>query len=286
MHVRQNQASLSAQERQRFVAALLKLKADGTYDRYVDLHKQAMPQMSMAPMPGMPMTTMHMAHRNPWFLPWHREYLLRFEADLQKTDSTVSLPYWDWITDNAASSSIWGADFLGGDGQAPDYHVSTGAFAGSAGNWKLAVLDDGDTDPVLKRAFGKDGQLPVAADRTGALAATPYDSAPWQDRDGDTAARGFRWSLEHTVHDEVHMWVGGNMELATSPNDPAFFLHHCNVDRQWALWCQQHPTLDPYLPLTGAGQFDRDQPVPMLDITPAQVLNHHALGYIYDTDPQ
>lgn len=22
----------------------------------------------------------------------------------------------------------------------------------------------------------------------------------------------------------------------TSPNDPAFFLHHCNVDRLWYLW--------------------------------------------------
>lgn len=27
----------------------------------------------------------------------------------------------------------------------------------------------------------------------------------------------------------------------TSPNDPVFFLHHCNVDRLWWQWQQNHP---------------------------------------------
>ena len=26
------------------------------------------------------------------------------------------------------------------------------------------------------------------------------------------------------------------MELPTSPNDPVFFLHSCNLDRLWNLW--------------------------------------------------
>ena len=30
----------------------------------------------------------------------------------------------------------------------------------------------------------------------------------------------------------------GRMSLNTSPNDPLFFLHHCNVDRIWAEWQQ------------------------------------------------
>ena len=37
---------------------------------------------------------------------------------------------------------------------------------------------------------------------------------------------------------------------ATSPNDPVFFLHHCNVDRLWAQWWSDNPKR-PYLPADG-----------------------------------
>ena len=46
------------------------------------------------------------------------------------------------------------------------------------------------------------------------------------------------------MHNLVHRWVGGSMGPGTSPNDPVFFLHHCNVDRIWvslAHWeCWKH----------------------------------------------
>ena len=40
------------------------------------------------------------------------------------------------------------------------------------------------------------------------------------------------------------------MGPGTSPNDPVFFLHHCNVDRIWALWQYAHPA-SAYLPASG-----------------------------------
>lgn len=46
----------------------------------------------------------------------------------------------------------------------------------------------------------------------------------------------FRKFLEARWHNPVHAMIGGQMGAASSPNDPAFFLHHCNVDRIWALW--------------------------------------------------
>lgn len=38
------------------------------------------------------------------------------------------------------------------------------------------------------------------------------------------------------LHNLVHVWVSGDMGPAHSPNDPIFFLHHCNVDRIWESW--------------------------------------------------
>jgi tyrosinase len=35
------------------------------------------------------------------------------------------------------------------------------------------------------------------------------------------------------LHNQVHAWIGRGMGLASSPNDPVFYLHHCNVDRIW-----------------------------------------------------
>src|SRR5680860_1625945 len=85
---RKNQSTLTANEKARYVAAVLALKASGKYDQYVTDHVNAMPW----------------AHRGPAFFAWHREYVRRFEADLRAIDSTVSLPYWDWSIDNSPVS--------------------------------------------------------------------------------------------------------------------------------------------------------------------------------------
>ena len=82
MGVRKSVSRLTAGERARFVAAVLELKRRGVYDRYVTVHMRAM--MNVVPDP---------AHGGPAFFPWHREYLRRFETDLQKVDPSVTIPY-------------------------------------------------------------------------------------------------------------------------------------------------------------------------------------------------
>ena len=41
------------------------------------------------------------------------------------------------------------------------------------------------------------------------------------------------------------------MGPGTSPNDPIFFLHHCNVDRLWAKWQTTYPRAAAYKPQSG-----------------------------------
>jgi tyrosinase len=272
---RKNQATLTPQEKSHFVAAVLALKANGTYDQYVQDHRNAMLD----------------AHRGPAFFPWHREFLRRFELALQAIDASVTLPYWDWSVDNSPTSSIWDIDLMGGNGRPADGQVTTGPFAFSTGNWPLNVDDDGFG--FLRRQFGLSAPaLPTPADVNTALAATPYDVAPFN----RFSASGFRnraegWIAGPQLHNLVHVWVGGSMLPMTSPNDPVFFLHHCFVDKLWADWQALHPA-EGYLPVTGAavGHNLNDPMQPWAGrgetVTPAGVLDHHALGYAYDTEPE
>ena len=47
---------------------------------------------------------------------------------------------------------------------------------------------------------------------------------------------GFRQALEGTPHNTQHNMLGGHMRSLESPADPIFFMHHCQVDRLWAMW--------------------------------------------------
>ena len=91
----------------------------------------------------------NLAHRGPIFLPWHREFLRRFELDLQEEVPGVALPYWDWAADAALvsdddtppwkKSPIWQEDFMGGSGDPNnDYKVVDGPFK----DWITQEIDE------------------------------------------------------------------------------------------------------------------------------------------------
>jgi tyrosinase len=281
MGIRKNQANLTAAERAAFVAAVKTLKANGVYDTFVAQHRAAFMASPNDP-----------AHNGPAFLPWHREYLRRFERTLESLDPSVSLPYWDWTVDNSLASSLWDVGFMGGNGDGAGGRVTTGPFAYATGTWTLTVLDPGETAPFLTRALGDMGALPTQPAVDSALDVVPYDAAPWNfASSGNTS---FRRRLEVSIHNSGHMWVGGSMMAMSSPNDPVFWLHHCNIDRLWAQWQRNHPE-EAYLPPSGTPGVvvghALDDPMPPwagepMPPTPRSVLDHHALGYQYDDEPQ
>ncbi|MFJ5546574.1 tyrosinase family protein [Streptomyces sp. NPDC093225] len=273
MTIRKNQASLTADEKKRFVNAILELKRNGTYDAFVTTHN------------GFIMSDTdsgeRVGHRSPSFLPWHRRFLLQFEQALQAVDPSVALPYWDWTTDRDARSSLWAPDFLGGTGRSRDGQVMDGPFASSAGKWNINVRVDGRG--YLRRALGASvAQLPTRAEVDSVLAMTTYDMAPW-----NSASNGFRNHLEGwrgvNLHNRVHVWVGGQMATGTSPNDPVFWMHHAFIDKLWAEWQKRHPN-SPYLPAAGTPDVVdlNDTMRPWNDVTPADMLDH-TRHYTFDT---
>ena len=79
-------------------------------------------------------------------------------------------------------------------------------------------------------------------------------------------------------------------QVPFAPNDPVFFVHHCNIDRIWASRQVRYfpPPADPaqgYAPITGGPHFHNvdDPMMPLLGKpTPRSVLSIAALGYQYD----
>jgi len=311
MGCRKNITSLTSGERTSFVNAVVKLKTqvpsqlhpgDPTlfrYDDYVEMHMNSMMLMNGSDrVPGW-------AHRAPAFFPWHREMLRHFEKDLQAIDPTVSLPYWDWTVDQSNTALPWTDDFMGAMGA--DDRVTTGPLR--SGVWVKKVMESGDSDPDLRRALGRTAfgagatTLPTASDVSGALGETPYDRSSWGQGDNPSFRdRAEGWHGVGSIHNRVHLWVGGSMLPSTSPNDPIFFLHHCNIDRLLNLWQSEHPAEayhpDPALGETGPLGHnltdtlifnDSGQPSPWtpVDATPATMwLTHqHPCDYWYDTDP-
>ena len=274
--VRKNQSTLSARERGDFVKAVKALKyryhAGSTvsiYDQYVMAHMMAMTDLEV--------------HNRTVFLPWHRALVREFELELQAVNPKVTIPYWDFTVDNTPDASLWANDFMGGDGDpAFDYAVREGPFR--SGEWVLRF--DG---PNLRRRFGVFvGSLPHEQDVAFSLLVPGYDTAPWDT--GSDVTKSFRnymagWNFPSgrpEMHNRVHNWVGGSMVTMSSPNDPVFWLLHANIDRLWAQWEDIHGFDYPEEgPAPGQRLYDPMEP---FGLTPADVLDHRALGYQYDTD--
>ncbi len=332
MSIRKNAARLTATERDNFLRAVLTLKNTianpaapvaqqiSIYDQFVALHLYTL--SINVPANGVS----NMGHQNSAFGPWHRYYLLRFEQALQTVDPTVTLPYWDWTDHAATQNIIFQNNFMGPNGGAGGVGggtVQSGYFAfdapGSGTNptplppwwpvglagWRVKTQLQQGHGSTLRRSFSPFGSLETQARVQTCLARLNYENP-----------NGFRPYLEggpfgNNMHNGMHGWVGGNMgDPNSSPNDLIFFMHHCNIDRLWAMWQIDGHSGSPFYPAVGrpAGHNLNDPMWPwvgglggystnnaQLDIVlpdftgepirhPADVLDHRALGFAYDTE--
>ena len=243
------------------------------------------------------------AHRGPAFGPWHRELLKLYEQELQNVsgDSNMTLPFWNWTKDRTTADPGFPFfnDFLGPDGSANiNDKVTVGAFA-QANGWNLNV--DEENFGFLRRHFGIDGPgLPTAASVQAALNLATYDNNPWNILSNANSFRNTLegWTGPRQIHNAVHRWVNGSMQPGTSPNDPVFFFHHCNIDRLYAVWQQKNASISQYLPDTSTpsasgltrvndkmATFGRTISDKFfgIDIAPADVVNHKAIVW-YESD--
>jgi len=256
MGIRKNAKFLTASEREDFVHACVMLKADivnpaapaaqqySKWDEYVAIHQEI--QNAFAP--GSPSVNFGHGGSGAYsFLSWHRYFLFRFELDLQSKVPGVMLPYWDW-TD---PTSIMTDTFLGPNGTVSN-EVRSGYFAADAPGtgtnptpapawwpagltgWRLHTAFGSMAGP-LKRGIGALSGLPSATDLNQTLGMSTYPA--FQNAlEGGVGLSSFP---SQQMHNGLHGWWGGPGQMSypsVSPFDPIFYLHHCNIDRLWAMW--------------------------------------------------
>ena len=244
MRVRKNAANLTADEWARYLDAVVTLKHTtppgstvSIYDQFVAMHVCVW-GLGRSGATG-PQAGVDGAHGGPAFLPWHREFLRRYEMALQMVDPMVTLPYWNWGFGHAdETTSLFVDDKMGPrGGPITSGFFAEGATAENPLGWTIHPAVQ-----VLGSSLRRSGTQPVSD--------LPSEAALFEALDMSTFST-FRPALEGgtglepghgSMHNGVHGWVAGDMGQMSSPNDPLFYMHHAQVDRIWALWQQANPS--------------------------------------------
>lgn len=189
--------------------------------------------------PAGPAAGVNGAHDGDAFLPWHREYLYRFEDELRMIDADVTIPYWDW-TDHKGTSQLFTDEFLGPNGtlSGNQFPILGGKLVGS--NFPVRPeLHYERFDTFPQPNYGATLQRMITTNAAGKLdVGSLAKGADIPDANKFPDYTVFRDTLENTgpLHGFVHGWIGRSMVLWTSCNDPVFWMHHANIDRIWSVW--------------------------------------------------
>ncbi|MET9203023.1 tyrosinase family protein [Gordonia sp. NPDC003585] len=240
-------------------------------------------------------------HGSWYFLPWHRGYLIAFEAAVRAEVIALggprewTLPYWNYFAMGEQAIPPAFASASWPDGANNPLFVS--ARFGRNGDGVVVIpLDDPIPDLDINLDALDNPLFSVSADG-GAIGFGGSDTGSFHHR----APHG---ELESNPHDLIHVLIGGldtpglMSNPATAGLDPIFWLHHANIDRLWETWRRRTPPVhsDPTdnswldgptatggpaftLPLPPA---EDGQPPQTWTFTPEQMSDLAALGYGYD----
>jgi len=250
------------------------------------------------------------AHDQWFFLPWHRAYLLQFEMvvrqhieELDGPADTWALPYWNY-SDFASDRRALGLPLALRTAVLPDGVEVPGLEADPGDPVPNPLFEPtrqatGDPEPgestswadagiALRRSHFANQQDTRSVSFGGGVIDDPDDTVTFH-RGGE------RGQLDAQPHGMTHGHVGGFMWLfETAALDPAFWVHHCNVDRLWETYSKDldhgYPFEAPDTPASAARTSWTEHALIFLlpdgslhSWTAAEVTDIGALGYAYDT---
>lgn len=214
VRIRKEFTSLTVEERKRHIDTILKVSAEGSQYRpeYVKLINEHYELFNSS------------IHKQKYFLPWHRYYILRYENLMRKADCSFTVTYWDWSVDtenafSAVSDNVWDSKTgFGGGGRDPHKCVLDGPFR--KGVWKRVRRDGATGIDCLKRDF----------------AGSPPDEMHVMDILNKDDFDQFESPLRVVLHGVVHCKIGETMCSPEAASAPEFFLHHAFIDKIWDDW--------------------------------------------------
>jgi tyrosinase len=151
-------------------------------------------------------------HSNWLWLPWHRVYLVYFERICRKLtgDNSFALPYWNWTTHPAVPDVFWDTS---GSLYDPNRAI-TQADQADASYIGASVIQNILNEPNFEL----------------------FASGPPPTSDLHSPGGPSTGMLEGTPHNNIHVFVGGDMNTFMSPLDPIFWTHHNMLDCLWTDW--------------------------------------------------
>eukprot|EP01084_Bolivina_argentea_P185590 320034_1 len=188
------------------------------------------------------------AHQNWGFLPWHRQFLLYLERELQffSGNDSLRLPYWNPEDEISTFYTLYDTSFIGGDGNPinpksgiscdkfqidprliGNYLTGQGEFPERNGNGTCIIRDINGASHIID--LPNIGEWDLLIDKQ-----LPYDIYPYTNTSFTPTNISFRVDLEGRYHGSMHIYCGGDLGRSlASPVDPVFFMIHAWIDLIW-----------------------------------------------------
>ena len=315
-----------------YTSGTVTLQNVSTYNQFIYLHNYIARDSNVCTKEVNKNIIIDFAHLGAVFPVWHRHYVLLLEKEFQRITGNISfaLPYWQWEVDDR---SLFATEYYGIPSNSYSSLENVSGQIINTDNWntvcdlayqsshlncsELWRLCNPENDLAARRPLQRGGgstYLPNSIEVKIAIAAPSYDAANAQGQYFlDSPRQSFRsrlegwniicsavkctgpqYKLKHHMHNNVHDWMGGQMDVVPAAvNDPMFNMHHCNVDRILESWMQRfangspNPMLLPaYVPVSGGhlGHNRDDYMVPFFPLITAgdQYRVAENWGYTYD----
>ncbi len=232
LSVRKNIKCLTTKELNKFIAVFKELYSRGIIDKFTQIHDKHWPSV----------------HKFGEGIIWHRMFSNEMEKEILKIDSSVTMPYWEFLNDFSAPEKSLVFELFGHAGnESNDYCVSDGAFANQIVNYPKPHC--------VRRQWNKDGTIVnweppefytsiIQIGPLGTFLApemqtllqyskvkTVFDFVKFIETLNPTNEPYPQYAILHAyaAHFKTHLSLGGYVgELSTplAPNDVLFYLLH------------------------------------------------------------